>query len=38
MPRVKEISVVDSQRWRYDSDEDAWYVDPDLESFRSLKR
>ena len=38
MPRVQEIRVVDSQRWRYDRDGDAWYVDPDLEPFRRLTR
>ncbi len=38
MPRVREIRLVDSQRWRYDREGDAWYIDPDLEAFRMLIR
>jgi hypothetical protein len=29
--------VVETQRWRFDREADAWYVDPDLEAFRRLR-
>lgn len=37
MPMVQEIQVVETQRWRFDREADAWYVDPDLEAFRRLR-
>lgn len=38
MPRVQEIQVVDGQEWRFDRQTDSWYVDPNLDAFRSLRR
>ena len=37
VPMVREIQVVETQRWRFDRKADAWYVDPDLEAFRRLR-
>ena len=37
MPRVQEIKVVENQEWRFDRRADQWYVEPDLEAFRSLR-
>lgn len=37
MPMVSEIHVVESQQWRFDRRADAWFVEPDLEAFRSLR-
>ena len=37
MPMVREIQVVETQRWRFDREAGAWYVDPDLEAFRRLR-
>lgn len=37
MPMVQEIQVVENQTWRFDRQADTWYVDPDLEAFRSLR-
>ena len=37
MPMVREIKVMENQEWRFDRQADQWYVEPDLEAFRSLR-